>query len=167
MINLLGLFIHKRRFKKGEIVEVKWKKKKLFMIGHYGEVSKSGLVKLSMTLDIDSKYGLKYFNTRFITVPYNYIKKVNYFNKNYYLETLQHNFSLEYINGGKFWKDPRKYSEGDMIFVFDKKKVIVVDYFGKSLSDGSIIPQRYLGEKEEIRYSMLSVFPAEYNRAWL
>ena len=163
MKNLLGLFIHKKRFKQGEIVEVKWKRKDLFMIGHYGGVSRDGLVRLSMTLDIDSKYGLKFFNTRLMTVPFSHIKKVDYTNKRYYLETLQHSFSLEYVNGGKFWKDPREYSEGDMIFVFGKENMIV-DYFGRSSENGSIIPQRSSGE---VKYPMLSVFPAEYNRAWL
>lgn len=163
MKNLLGLFIHRKRFSQGEIVEVEWKKKELFMIGHYGGVSKDGLVKLSMTLDTDSKFDLNSFNTRLITIPFCHIKKADYNNKKYYLETLQHNFFLEYVNGGKFWKDPQKYSEGDMIFVFSEGNMIV-DYFGRSLGDSTIIPQ---GSEGKVRYPMLSVFPAEYNRAWL
>lgn len=168
IIDLIRMFIHKKRFKKGDLVKVVDKSRKLKMIGVYSEVVDNNVVKLYMTYHLDDPYGFMFLNTRVITVDYKTIKKPSSQEITTYIDLIQTKFDLHYFGNGKFWKHPSNYKEGEKFIlpssIVNKKLMpTIIGHFSKTEKHGSI---DYVYSTDFLGYPALSIFPEEYNRTW-
>lgn len=157
MNNIIGLFLHKRRFKKGEIVRIKDKKKRLNLIGVYSGCNSDGVVTIYMVYHVGETYS---FNTRGLTIRYNTVKKIKRSELDEYLKFVEDRFSLVWDPELKqFWMNPDNYQRGEKFFTFTNYGKLIVDYFGNNIGD------KYIISTVQQEYLASDCYPYEYNRA--